>query len=332
MSNVTSFVSWNQTRIVFVVPAGRGANFTIRVLSAINWWSLPSAAFRYAGPSISEVRPATGSTDGFVGNSTTNVTVITVFGLDFTPFGRLYWNGTQVNTTSWSRTNITFNLPAGQGRNTPVRVTTWDSDETTFSVTNSTFTYLLPAPATLTSVDFRAGSVLTITGLNFGLSPSVVVGFGSFNCPVVNSTHRVIRCTLPVGQGLNQPLRVTAGNQTSVVAPSTPLNYPRPNITSQSPTQVATIGGAVLTITGFNFGLAVPSLFAGYGTHYVSFNGMVCNETTTNCSVLSWNDTVIIYSVPAGPIGGVRNQPVQVFSDSQLSNVSVVAYIAPNIT
>lgn len=60
---VNSIVSWNQTKVVVIIPPGQGPNVPI-VLTAVTGLFTTSTAFSYNSPSLLTIAPALGNTAG----------------------------------------------------------------------------------------------------------------------------------------------------------------------------------------------------------------------------------------------------------------------------
>jgi hypothetical protein len=96
------------------------------------------------------------------------------------------------------------------------------------------------------------GSIeLTVTGTNFG--QSAIVKVAGTTCPLQGGVlaSSQILCTLPAGSGIDQPLTVSVGSQTSA---DWLFQYDPPRLSSVTPPFRATIGGTILTIAGSSFG------------------------------------------------------------------------------
>lgn len=128
--------------------------------------------------------------------------------------------------------SLTCTAPAGQGTGIPV-VVTLDSRSFTFNAN----LYIAPSVSSVspTSGVTSGAFLVTIVGLNFGTTGSVVFGSGSiagvnsFSCPVTTggwSQNRIV-CTLSQGQGSNLPIVVTVAGQSSSSSVSF-FNYSSP--------------------------------------------------------------------------------------------------------
>jgi hypothetical protein len=138
-----------------------------------------------------------------------------------------------------------------------------------------------------------AGNTLRITGENLtcpvtllGLcvAPHVrpTVTIGGVNCPVQGNPQDVVYCTVPVGAGTNQPVRV---NRNGNLSNSVNFHYLSPQITSVTAPR-PTAGGNV-TIQGSRFG---PG---GSSSYFVQIG-------SSNCPIVDWNNTSIVCTAPPG--------------------------------
>ncbi len=107
------------------------------------------------------------------------------------------------------------------------------------------------------------GTLITLSGNNFGFAPTATIGGSS--CNVTSSNHTVLVCRLPAGEtaaGAGAAHTCTgmgAGLQALVtllgrVSTSQSFSYDAPVLSVVSPTAFDTVGGTTLTINGTNFG------------------------------------------------------------------------------
>lgn len=290
--------SRSHTQIVATVPAGQGGSK--QVIVTAGGQSSPAAISSYSNPSITSITPSSLNTNG--------TTAITLTGTNFGSLPAqtaLTIGGVQATISSLSHTSIIATAPAGQGASLPVGLTVSGLSAAVTQV----ISYTAPFIDSISPSSFptAGGTLVTLTGTNFGLTPSAT--FGSITLQPTSSTHTSAVFAVPAGQGLNQSLQLTVGQQTS----NTVLyNYDAPGITSVSPTSAPTSGNTPITITGNNFGLS--------GT--VSIGGASVTPT-------SYSHTQIIANVPPGQ-GGTVN--VSVTSAGRTSNTSTISYQPPNIT
>ncbi|MEI6076892.1 MAG: IPT/TIG domain-containing protein, partial [Verrucomicrobiota bacterium] len=292
-----AIVDWSQTTIRCRLPAGQGMNQPVIV--NVGGQSSTSVPFHYNPPVISSVSPATDPTAGD--------TIITVAGINFgttAVSNTVTVNGVQAAIVAWSQTNIQCLLPAGQGTNLTVIVTVvgQNSAPVLFSY-NSLFVFSL-SPSTGPTI---GGITNTLQGINFGNSGTVTVG--GVQAAIVDWSQTTIRCRLPAGQGMNQPVIVTAGGQSS--APVS-FRYDSPAISSLNPATGPTAGGITNTLQGINFGTS--------GTVTIG---------EVPAAIIAWSQTSIQYLLPAGQ---GTNLPVIVTVAEQSSTPASFSYNSPAIS
>jgi hypothetical protein len=142
---------------------------------------------------------------------------------------------------------------------------------------------LAPALATLSPNNGNVGTLVTISGKNFGATPGTVTFNGTTATPTIWTPTSI---TVPV------PAGATNGNVVVTVAGSASnglLFTFTPSITSLSANSAP--AGVSVTVTGTNFG-------STQGTSKVTFNG----KTAT---VVTWSATSIVVNVPVGGTGNV---------------------------
>ncbi len=215
------------------------------------------------------------------------------------------FNGVPATPQSWSDTQIIVPVPSGATTG-PLVVTESGvaSNSVMFTVTFApSITGISPASATV-------GTVLTITGTNFGNSyDSTLVKFTSPNSLLVTPTSWTESSISVV-----VPATANSGNLTVQVdgAWSGSVNFtliPTPNITSLSPS--SGVAGSTVNISGSGFGYS-------QGSSVVSFGGVPA------ASITSWTDGSIAAVVPSG----VTTGPVTVLESSVPSNSNVVFTVA----
>ena len=249
-----------------------------------------------AAPAIFSISPGNGPTTGgglinlsgsFVGGS-----------------GNLYFNGGSISYMSWTDTLITFVCPPGQGFNIPVYVSNGEGTSNTVF-----FSYNPPSISGLdpNNGPTAGGTLVTLSGMNFG-----TIGTVSLNgtiCPPQSWSHTQITFLTPPGEGINLPVVVTTGGQSS----NTVLfSYDPPAITAIDPSHGPTAGGTLVTLSGMNFGASGVLMFNG-----------------ANCVHQSWSHTQISFFTPAGQ---GTNLPVVVTAGGQTSNTVSFSYDPPAIT
>lgn len=295
---------YSHSVIYCVAPAGVGSardvivtQFSTLLSSSISLF----AKFSYSSPTLTSIFPASAFTSGN--------TLVTVSGTNFGTRAQnasvLFGTATCSSLVVVSQTSITCILPAGQG-STAVSVTI--GGQTSQSIQ---FLYSSPVISQISPIiGPTAGNILvTLSGLSFGLTPSVTIGGNS--CPVVSSTHVSIICTLPSGAGVNQLIYVTVSSQTSLA--NVYFSYNGPTITSLNPSHAPASGNINLSVIGTNFAASGSSVTVG----------------GRSCSVISSTAALIICLLPSGDS---NNVPVLVASNSAQSAPFYFNYDAPIVT
>lgn len=145
-----------------------------------------------------------------------------------------------------------------------------------------------PTITTLSPTSGAVGTLVTITGTNFGSSRgtstvkfngTTVTSFGSWSATS-------IKATVPTGATTGNVVVNVSGVDSNGSAFTV---VPAPTITSVSPTTGT--GGTSVTIAGTNFGTT-------QGTSTVKFNG------TTATTITSWSATSIVAKVPMAATTG----------------------------
>ena len=287
----TAGTSYSHTRIVAATPAGQGAGRPVVVETLGR--SSNAVNFDYDAPQITHITCNSAPTAGG--------TILTLTGSNFGLSGSVSVGGHNAPVTSggYSHTVITCTLPPGQGIDLPVVVSSGQRSSNTLP-----FSYDAPVLDAITpaSGPTAGGTRLTLTGSNFGVSPSV--SLGGRNVPLaVAATHTMLQVDLPAGEGADQAVVVTAGEQTS---PAVFFNYAAPSITSISPGNGPTAGNIPITIHGQNFGLSPVVSIGGKSAPVVAIS-----HTSITCTL---------------PAGSGRHQPVVVTTAGQVSNTSLFDY------
>jgi IPT/TIG domain/Glucodextranase, domain B len=227
-------------------------------------------------PIIASLTPSTGAVK----------TSVVIAGANFrTPQGNstLTFNGIASTPTAWTATSITAPVPTG-ATSGPVVVTVGGqaSAGATFTVTPS------PSITTLAPNTGAIGSVVTITGANFGPAQgNGTVKFGTTTATVTNWSPTSIVVAVPTGAATGSVVVTAAGGVASNGVTFTVTAAP--SITSVTPAAGAA-SGASFTIAGSNFG-------ATQGNGGVTLN-------TIPATITSWSATSIVAKVPAGVTTG----------------------------
>jgi len=216
-------------------------------------------------PVLTGIAPPTGPTQGG--------TTLTITGSNFGPSGTVMVGASSCNVTVYSAGYIECVSPAGEGTSNAVSVRyLWMTSNTAL------FAY---DPPTVLSVTPQTGPTaggqrVRVQGSNFGLNPLVTIG--SVQCTNITRTHTTINCTVGAGQGTSLPVQV--GVLTQFSNADRLFNYLPPTITDFSPSRANTAGGALLTVTGTNFG---TSGLVEIGVYRC--NNTVYNDTTVICTI-----------------------------------------------
>lgn len=189
------------------------------------------------------------------------------------------------------------------------------------------------APTLNTSIAYSSrtdgNDSIVITGTNFGvddvLLPTVTVG--GQPCALINDgsrTHESVTCHTPPGTGRNHPIVLTVAGQRTV-APAL-LHYEPPRVLSVNPPNGNTSGGAIITITGNNFGSnpadAQIVLKAVDETGAVS--GMDPHVTVDPQNILAYDHHSISFILPPGH-GEMKMVVVSVNGQSSLSDPALAS-------
>jgi len=252
-------------------------------LAASDIWGAALAAFKTAsgggaaGPGISNLNP----TSGPVGTS------VSISGSNFGATqgtSTVTFNGIAASPTSWSGTSIVVPVPANAtSGNVVVTVGGLASNGVPFAVT-----VIPPSITSLNPTSGAIGASVIIIGSNFGTSQGT--SSVTFNGIVATPTSwSATSITVPVPNGTTTgSVVVTVGGLASNGMAFTVTN-PGPSLSTLSMTQGPV--GAILTITGVNFG-------ATQGTGTVTFN-------TTLGTPTNWTATSIDVPVPSIALGSV---------------------------
>ena len=193
------------------------------------------------------------------------------------------FNGIASTPTAWSATSITAPVPTGATTG-PVVVTVGGqaSNGSTFTVT--------PAPSitSLAPNTGAVGSVITITGSNFGSTQgNGGVKFGTLAATISSWSSTSIVATVPSGAVTGSVVVTAAGGVASNGSTFTVTSAPA--ITSVTPAAGGGFGSS-FTITGTNFG-------ATQGNGNVTLNSVPA-------TISSWSATSIVAKVPSGVTTG----------------------------
>lgn len=179
--------------------------------------------------------------------------------------------------SSWSDTSITFDAPPGVGVNIPVVVSR--TAASCGSISSNPPGILHYAAPSISFLDpdtgpIEGGTVLTITGSDFGIDPPFVTLGGVSLGNLISNNQTTIEALLPAGCGTQ--LEVTVTTASGFSAPAF-FDYLEPEILQINPPGGPSSGGTILTIGGANFGDSPGSVTLG-GSLF---------------SVISWTSTSI---------------------------------------
>eukprot|EP00457_Paulinella_chromatophora_P000003 gb/GEZN01000003.1/.p1 GENE.gb/GEZN01000003.1/~~gb/GEZN01000003.1/.p1 ORF type:complete len:6228 (-),score=473.22 gb/GEZN01000003.1/:302-18958(-) len=325
----SSIVSWTDIRIILNQSAGFGDGRRYNVEEAPVPWLVTNPMkgvlrnvtandlqlYAYKKPTISTITPQNGPTSGILNNARVTVTIV---GNNFAVNKILMWGNDTILYDSWvdkfDSASVVFKAQPGTGQTKITLIAhTNPSSDYRYDVP---FRYDAPQMDPITSVG--ANALLTITGNNFGQWASrVSVSLESKSCPLVSVNHTQVICTVPFGSGQLLPVTLIVDGQTAGVKT---FSYPRPSITSISPTSGKTakdVSTNRLTISGRNFGLRESASYVRFGSLPDSTDRQ-CNSDTV-CNVISWNNTVIVIWTPEGPLSA-PSHPIQVIAGTTSSN------------
>lgn len=179
---------------------------------------------------------------------------------------------------------LSFRVPAGIGANLPLVLTV---EAETYRL-SQTFSYDPPEINGLYSntAPTGGGTPLTITGHNFSpnLAQNVVMignRVAAIQSANADGTELVVKT--PAGDGINLPVVVTVGNQSSQL--SLTFSYSPPSIQSVSTNHGPTTGNTLLTISGSSFGSSPTVTIGGFSCPVQSIDS---------------TQTQLVISTPAG--------------------------------
>jgi hypothetical protein len=171
---------------------------------AAGYSGYPNCVLAQSGqtPTIQSISPGTAATTG--GSK------LVVIGSHFGTSGKITVGNKPCVVQSYGDLRVECSLPEGQGKDQSVILERAGSKSNIVK-----FSYLPPSITSISpsSGPSSGGTVLSITGANFGLNGSVTIGGKA--CAITAQTHARINCTLPPGNGTKLPVVVTVGGQTS---------------------------------------------------------------------------------------------------------------------
>lgn len=287
--------SSSHSHVTFVTPVGQGVNHPIQVTVAGQTSNV--GLFSYEAPVLAFMAPANGPTVGGI--------VAVLAGSNFGTNATVLFNGIPcAKVPPSTHTTIKFAVPPGEGVTNVVQLNVGGQLSGT-----QTFAYDSPVLQSYlaTNAPTQGGTMITLTGLNFGTNATVL--FNGNPCVVTINSHTYIQFVLPPGEGIANTITVSAAGQTSI-----PLNfaYNAPASFWISPNPGPTAGGIIVTNRGTNFGTNAT----------LTFNG-------NPVEILARNHTNIEFRLPAGQ---GYNIPVMVTASGQSTPIVMFSYAAPIIT
>ncbi len=290
------------TELVCELPEGEGAGLDVDLYEGIG----PSVAvkepnaFSYLAPSLSSITPATPP-------PTSGGTTLTILGDNFGLHPSVSVGGSScVSTEQVDHGTALCVLAPGEGVDVDVRLSVANQTSQApllLSFAPPSVSSVLPSSAPTTG-----GIPITITGSNFGVSPSVSVD--GRDCPIdeASSSHSVIVCQSPPGEGAQAAGTVDAAGQQAVFS----FGYDGPSISSVSPSSGPTRGGFPITINGTNFSASSSVAVGG-----------------SSCPLLSASSSELHCALPEGQ-GSSQDVSVDV-AGQQTSSLASFSYDPPVI-
>ena len=249
----TTQVSGNYSVTCLTPPGAPGTKAPVMVIAG-PYNTTANVLYAYDPPTVASITPNKGPTTGGV--------LLTISGSSFgappiAPVATVLIGGAVCPLVSQTDAQIVCQQPSGVGTGLPVVVNVGAAQ----SNTNVTFSYNAP---TITNVSpgggpAAGGNTLTISGVNFGPSPTATVG----GQPCTNQFpgNSSVNCLAPPGPpGAKVPVVVYAGGQSSNSSSFVTYAYDPPTVLSVTPNTGPTQGGVTLTVLGSNFG--VPPIAA----------------------------------------------------------------------
>jgi hypothetical protein len=290
---VATLTSISNTSLTAVAPAGQGA-VPVTVTNAGGASNPVQYTYDAGVPVVTGIAPGNAPTAGGI--------PVTITGSNLGAGATVTFGPAVAPVQSATFTSLVVMSPAGEGT-VPVVV------HTSGGVSEAVnFTYAAPAIAAITPSNgpSAGGVAITISGSNFGLTPSVT--FDGAAAPLVARSHTMISAMVPAGApGHVAQVRVTvAGQQSNAVG----FTYDAPRLTAILPARGPTAGGTTVTLTGSSFGTTPTVSFGSAAAH-----------------VVAASQTTIMVMAPAGQ----GNVPVVVSSSGATSNALRFDYDAPAI-
>ena len=303
-TSICNITFLNHTYATCIMPPGQGSVYLSMTVDSIP--NVNPYPFAYDPPVLSALYPQNPNCAGG--------SALTIVGQNFGSSGSVaVWVTIGATLTKsacspqyvYNNTAIVCAVPAGQGANQSVYVTSGQS----VNLQPASLSYLPPVVQSVSPLtyDTSGSAVMTINGTSFGTLGAVSIG--GISCPLTGAgySNTMIQCVLPLGQGTNQTVIVTASSQQS--NPSGLFSYNPPNVTSVGP-QGGTGSSIQVTLAGTSFGNGSNS--------YAYISGQLCVVATG-----AWAQKRITCTAPVGQ--GLYN-PVYVNVSGQFSNTMYFSY------
>ena len=276
--SATSISSWTDTQIVALVPTGASTG-AVKVVQGGST-SNTTVTFTVGGVAVNSVVPGSGPAgvqvqingNGF--GATQGTSTVT-------------FNYAPATVSNWSNTQITALVPTGASTG-PVRVTV----SSVSSNTNVTYTIVAPVVSSVVPATGPIGTQVQVNGSRFGATrgTSTITFNGQPATSVISWTDTQIVATVPATNSSSAVVGVTVAGEGSNL--NVYFTVPLPQVTSVSPN--SGVVGTQFTLTGTRFGATKGSssvyMASGYGYAYPA--------------IVSWSDTQITGTVPAGALTG----------------------------
>lgn len=264
-----SFMGVSSTSMTAVSPAGHGVVDVVVTTGAGTSSVTKNDRFSY-GPEVTGVSPNNGPPSGG--------TTVTITGFNFTEATAVTFGSTPAASFMISSgTTITASSPPGSGTvditvSSPLDVSSTSSaDQFNYGPVVSGLSPSFGPPA--------GGTVVMISGANFGASPTVNFGTGLATGVTVNGIGTQITATSPAGTGLVNVVVTTSGG-TSPVNPADKFSY-EPVVSGLVPSVGPATGGTVVTISGSNFTGATAVFFGAFAATSVIVDSDIAITATS---------------------------------------------------
>ena len=263
LSVVEAEVTVENTEIQFTSPSGTGSNVNVKIfIRTQGTGDTGNGLLSYLTPNIASVSsiPTGGGTVTITG---TNFGPVGTTQIDYVTIGGTFCTSASV-TVDGTAIECTFQGGTGGGYDVVIKL----NDETDQGSGAGKFSYNAATVSTVTPASGGQGTLVTITGADFGPDESKIsVKIGDVACTNVTlvTSDTEVTFTAPLGTGNDQIVYVTVDGVTNT--DSARFSYSAPTVTAV--TNVGPMGGNV-TITGTFFGPVgssyVTSVKFGQGT------------------------------------------------------------------